>query len=965
MKRRTLLQCLGGGIASSFAPVRLFAQPAAGMVTSTTATSTIMGATAWPPHEGTSLNLGWRFHLGDIVPPPLREQSATYVAAKAGGARGAAAMNYNDDDWRSVDLPHDWAIEAPPMPTENIAQGYRKRGYGWYRRSLNLDPALTGRYLEIQFGAIASNATVWFNGTPVAHNWSGYNGFYIDISSMATFGGKPNILSVRVDAEKAEGWWYEGAGIYRDVWLVDRAPVSIATDGVYAHPRRRADGRWHIPVEVNVYSIEKDAVPVTFTAELLDSSGAVIATTGGGGNAQPLELCTLHAEIDDFQPRLWSLEQPVRYSVRTRVLRDGRVVDERLTPCGFRTLRFDGQEGFFFNDTHTKIKGVCVHQDHAGVGVAVPPALVEWRVRQLKAMGCNAIRCAHGAPDAVLLDVCDRVGMLVMDENRNFNVSPDYLEQLRWLVRRDRNRPCVFMWSVFNEEPLQGTPAGYEMVRRAVATVKELDDTRPATAAMSNGMFTPMNVSQAVNVVGFNYQHTSYDRFHQQHPDLPMLSSEDTSGFITRGAWAKDKERKIHSSDDSDAASWGLTQRAAWKAIDTRPYLAGGFAWSAFDYHGEPTPERWPANSSYFGILDLCGFPKSAFFLRRAMWVKDRPLLDILPHWNWEGREGHPVEVLLATNVERVELWCNGRKVGEGNPDPYDMIAFEVPYQPGVLEARGWRNGRQVITSKVETTGAAVKLRLTPDRMELAGDGVDAQPITIEALDAKGRAVPFADHVINLAVEGGRIIGVGNGDPTSVAPSKGNQVRLFNGLAQVIVQSERGSAGKLTLTTTAEGVRPAAGVIRIRRAEIRQLLPHSIQQLVSLWRQSPVVRERPKVIPNLADNDMNSWDQVIAGERPAAAASDGYVMIVTRVTLSGPMTEFGAVLKFGGISGSGEVLVNDASAARKNDAQPGGLDVELAPGAREATIGVVLRSVAGEPVGLSGPVFVEARRSAR
>ncbi len=953
MRRRSLLQLLGSGASVAVLP--------SGVLARTGGSSRIAPAiaAAFEP-EGASLNLGWRFYQGDIVAPSIKEQSAAYVAAKAGGARGAAAPNYNDSEWRTVDLPHDWAMETPPQQSENIAQGYRKRGYGWYRRAIALDPSLRGRYLEIQFGAISTNATVWFNGTPVAHNWSGYNGFSVDISSMAFFGEKPNVLAIRVDAESAEGWWYEGAGIYRDVRLIDRPPVSIATDGVHADPRQASDGIWSVPVEVTVYSIEKQSAPVSITTELLDAEGKVLASATGQGASAPLGRASVTARLSGFQPRLWSVEEPNLYSVRTRLVRDGQTIDERTTPCGFRTIRFDAQQGFFLNGVRTKLKGVCLHQDHAGVGVAVPPALVEWRVRQIKAMGANAIRCSHGAPDVSLLDACDRLGVLVMDENRNFNVSPEYLEQLEWLVRRDRNRPSIILWSVFNEEPFQGTPVGYEMVRRAVAAVKTLDASRPVTAALSNGMFTPVNVSQVVDVVGFNYQHAQYDRFHKENPNVPMMSSEDTSGFMTRGEWQTDKERKIRSSDDSQHASWGLSQRESWKSVDSRPFLAGGFVWTALDYHGEPTPEKWPANSSYFGIMDLCGFPKSAFYLRRALWIDNEPVLHILPHWNWSGREGQPIKVMLATNLERVELSLNGKKIADGVPDRYEMITFDVPYQFGTLEARGYRGGRVVARDSVQTTGAPVRLKLSGEGPTLLGDGVDAQPIRIEALDQRGRPVPIADNEVTLTITGGRIIGVGNGDPTSTASSKGNKVKLFNGKAQVIVQSERGSSGRLTLTATAPQVRSGGLVIEVKPAERRESLPPSLQQSVSAWRQSPVMAERPKTIPDLADNDMNRWDQVIAGERPPAASSNGFVILVTKIKLTGRMAEQGAALRFGGITGAGEVLVNGRSLARKATEAAGPLTVSLPAGTSDLTVAVVLQAVAGEGIGLSGPVFLEA-----
>lgn len=955
MKRRTLLKLLGSSATFSMLPV-IASSREAGIAGATGGAGGFVPLTP----EGASLNVGWRFFPGDIDVPPLKEQSASYVAAKAGGARGPAGTVFNDREWRIVDLPQDWAIEAPPSADENIAQGYRKRGIGWYRRAISLDPSLEGRYLEIQFGAVATNAQVWFNGTPVAHNWSGYSGFTVDITAMATFGDKPNILAVRVDAEAAEGWWYEGAGIYRDVRIVDRAPVSIITDGVHADPRRQSNGTWTVPVEVTFYSIEKDAAPVDLRVELIDAGGAVVSSAKARGNSVPLWCSKIQVDIQDIKPRLWSVDEPNLYFVRTTLSRGGETLDQRVTPCGFRTIRFDANAGFFLNDEHLKIKGVCVHQDHAGLGVAVPPAIVDWRVRQIKAMGSNAIRCSHGAPDSALLDACDRHGILVMDENRNFNVSPDYVEQLEWLVRRDRNHPSVFMWSVFNEEPLQGTPAGFEMVRRAVAIVKALDDSRPVTAALSNGMFTPVNVSQAVDVVGFNYQHASYDKFHAANPTKPMISSEDTSAFMTRGAWQTDKPNRVASSDDTFHAGWGLSHRDGWKAIDSRDFMAGGFVWTAFDYHGEPTPFKWPANASYFGILDLCGFKKSAFYIHRALWVKDRPLLDILPHWNWQGREGQSIPVMIATNLDRVEVRLNGKLVGEGTPDPYEMISFDVPFSPGTLEARGWKDGKAVATSVVVTTGVPVQLRLTPDRTWLTGDGIDSQPLTVEALDSKGRPVPTANLDVTLTIDGGRIIGVGNGDPTSIAPSKGNEVRIFNGLAQAVVQSNRGGEGVMTVSAMSATLATATLHIDVRRGRVAESLPPSFRQVLQTWRQSPVLPERPLVIPDLADNDMNSWAIVAAGDTPPPASATGWVIMTCRVSLTEVAVKRGAILKFVAITGAADLVLNGQTVAHKSDETTGAMQYAIVPGSQEITVGLILKAVEGQPVGLPGGVFLDA-----
>ena len=756
-----------------------------------------------------SLDQGWRFHQGDIPFPVITGHEASYASAKAGKAWGAAAPEYDDSAWRELDLPHDWAVEGPFAEQENIAQGYRPRGSGWYRRQFRLDPAERGQHLELQFDGVATHCTVWVNGTVVHRNWCGYTSFYLDVTPLAQYGDKLNTIAVRVDANAMEGWWYEGAGLYRHTWLVKRQPVHLMTDGVYANPVRAADGSWSLPVEATLGNCGRDPAAVEVEVTLADPSGQEVARAGATVTVPALDQAVAKLAMPVAAPKLWSVASPSLYRVRTVVLQNGKAVDESRTNCGFRTIRFDPEQGFFLNDQPLKLKGVCNHQDHAGVGVAVPDALWEFRLRRLREMGVNAFRCSHNPPAVELLDACDRLGILVMDENRNFNSSPEYMRQLEWLVRRDRNHPSVILWSVFNEEPMQGTETGYEMVRRMAAAVKKLDTTRPVTAAMNGGMFSPVNVSQAVDVVGFNYQIDSYDRFHAANPKLPLTSSEDTSAVMTRGEYANDKTRNVLSSYDTEHPSWGATHRAAWKAIATRPYLAGGFVWTGFDYHGEPQPLKWPSTGSSFGCLDLCGFPKAAFYLHQALWVEDRPILHLVPHWNWPGQEGKPIKVMALANADSVTLALNGRVLGEKPVDKFDMVSWEVPYEPGRLEATGKKQGQEVSRCIVETTGEPASLRLTPDRQALAGDGWDALPVTVEALDKDGRPVPTANLPVEFEITGpGTIIGLGNGDPNCHEPEKGHRRSLFHGLAQVLVQSQRGGSGALVLR---HGRRPAAG----------------------------------------------------------------------------------------------------------------------------------------------------------
>lgn len=777
------------------------------------------------PRETLSLDRGWRFHRGDVAAPKIITHNQTYDSTKAGAAQGAAAIKFDDEDWRQLDLPHDFVVEGPFDPNENVDQGYRPKGIGWYRRRFRLPTSDIGKHLEVQLGAIAVNATVWFNGNVVLHNWSAYSTPYIDITPFARFGDQENVIAVRVDSSPFEGWWYEGGGMYRHTWLIKRHPVHLVSDGVYAHPFRDETGAWQIPVEATIENIGTEAADVGILAALIDPNGTVVTNALMAETVPPLGRVTATVPLSADNPKLWSVDDPTLYTVRTSLLMDNRDLDGAVTTVGFRTQRFDPNLGFFLNDKPLKIKGVCIHQDHAGVGVAVPDSIIDYRLRRLKEMGCNAIRSSHHAPSVELLNAADRLGFLVMDENRLFNTSPDYTEMLEWLVRRDRNHPSVILWSVFNEEPLQGTRSGYEMVRRMAATVKTLDTRRPVTAAMNGGFFEPKNVSQAVDVVGFNYSIQDYDKFHSLHPDKPMTSSEDTSTVMTRGEYVTDKERHLLASYDEEAQPWGATHRAAWKAIAERPFVAGTFVWTGFDYRGEPQPLEWPTASSSFGAMDLCGFPKTAYYIHQAQWFDDRPILHIEPHWNWSGREGQPIRLMVISNADEVSLSLNGKQLGAQRVDRFAFNRFDVPFAPGTLEAIARKGGRVVARTAVETTGAPIALRLTADRPSLVGDGRDAVPIMVETVDSKGRHVPTANFPVTFSVSNGRIIGVGNGDANSHEPEKGDARRLYNGLAQVIVQSQRESSGLLSLTARSEGLKPARAVLVLKTGSGPRELP--------------------------------------------------------------------------------------------------------------------------------------------
>jgi beta-galactosidase len=831
---------------------------------------------------------------------------------------------------------------------------------GWYRKYFRLDPADHGKHLEVQLDGVATHCTVWINGVLSARNWSGYTSIYIDITPIAKYGREVNTIAVQVDAVAQEGWWYEGAGIYRHAWLVKRNPVHIETDGIFANPVRNADGKWSIPIEATLYNSDKTAAKVEVESTLIDPAGKPVVSGDTQVTVEPLKEQVAKLVLAVESPRLWSVDEPTLYSVRTAVKRNGAVVDDVTTRSGFRTIRFDPDKGFFLNDKPLKLLGTGNHQDHGGVGVAVPDALWDFRVRRLKEMGSNAYRSAHNAPAAEFLDACDRLGMLVMDENRNFGASPEHLKQLDWMVRRDRNHPSVILWSVFNEEPSQGTEMGYELVRRMSAAVKELDTTRPVTAAQSNSVLNPVNASQAADVAGFNYVYRDFDRYHQLYPTKPIFSSEDTSTVMTRDEYVTNRKESVLDSYDDQVLPWGLSHRDAWKQVAERPFVAGTIVWTGFDYRGEPQPLSWPAAGSSFGIMDLCGFPKAAYYIHQAQWIQDRPIVHLVPHWNWAGSQA--IKVMVTSNAEKVELRLNGKSLGEKAVDKYEMVTFEVPYEPGKLEAVASSGGKEVGRFSVETTGAPAGLRLVPDRTSLSGDGYDAQPVTVEVVDAQGRVVPTADPLVKFALTGpGLIIGLNNGDPTNHEPEKGSQHRVFHGLAQVIVQSGLGGQGKLTLRATSDGLASGEIVIEVTPGTRPAVPVIPNPPLVVLnWIRSPVSAERPGPDRITGSTDMNSWDNVHPGDWLSPFGDGRFAIYRAHFAPRGATQKSGGQLLLRDVVGKAQVWIDGKPAGEKADAGKEDMTVAFPAGDGERIVSILIEAAAPDtPAGLGGIVTVE------
>lgn len=907
-----------------------------------------------------SLDKGWRFHLGDIPFPIVKGHDNSYFNAKAGRTKGAAAQDFDDSEWRILTLPHDWAVEGGFNPVANLSQGYRDRGIGWYRRSFKLSPEDKGKYIELQFDGISTHATIWVNGTILHRNWCGYTSMYIDITPYATYGDNVNTIAVRVDADAQEGWWYEGAGMYRHTYLVKRSPIHIKTDGVFANPVRKENNNWNIPVEVTLNNSGKTLEETDIEVSLYDTSGKLIVQEKQLVNVPILRDAVVNLSLSIQNPTLWNIENPTLYHVKTVIKQNGNSIDEQIIKCGFRTIRFDANTGFYLNDKNIKLKGVCNHQDHAGVGVAVPDALWEFRIRKLKEMGTNAYRCAHNPPSKEFLEACDSLGMLVMDENRVFNTSPEYVNQLEWLIRRDRNHASIILWSVFNEEPMQGNENGYEMVRRMSDVVKQLDTTRPVTAAMSGGHFSSQNVSKAVDIVGFNYKMNDYDRFHKENPELPITSSEDGSAYMVRGEYKTDKSKNIIDSYDTQRAPWGATHRNAWKVVAERPFVAGCFYWTGFDYRGEPTPFQWPSVSSFFGIMDLCGFPKMAYYLHKAQWVEDKPILNLFPHWNWSNDSiGKPIKVMALSNADNVVLKLNGKIISSQKVDKYEMNTWQVPYRPGKLEAIGYKNGKVVSNYKVETTGAAFQLKLTPDRKSLAGNGIDAMPITVEVLDSKGRHVPTTNVPVTFSIGGpAEIIGLGNGNPNSHETEKGNKRSLFNGLAQLIIQSTENN-GEVVLTATASGMKPAKTIISvIKTPKIPFVAIEYPPIILNKWTVSPQVSIKPNPNQKIAENDMNSWTTVAPNEL-IKLTNNGFVVMHASFKAQKSQQTEGGKIQFKKVSGKAEVWLNGKLIGLKTDEKTIDLNLTFPAVPENCELRILLEGTLGSSVGLNGTTVVK------
>ncbi len=806
-----------------------------------------------------NLDHEWRFHLGDIATKTGQSHADSYGSCKAGAAGGPAGKQWHDSDWRIVDLPHDYYSESDFSPDNLHSHGYRTRNNAWYRKSFLLDESLADRELFICFEGTAVNAEFYFNGSLMERSFSAYTETFFNITDRAYFDGRPNVLAVYIKGFETEGWWYEGAGIYRHVRLYAKNKLHIAHNGVFGKPKliEGTKNSWTVEVETTLENSAYEDLTAALHTVILDGDKLIAEHT-----TAPLD-CTFSAQKAVMQklkvsrPARWDVDHPKLYTLKVEVLREGKVVDEEQTRIGFRTFSIDAEKGFFLNGRPLKIKGTCNHQDHAGVGVAIPDSLQYYRIKRLKELGSNAYRCAHNLPAKEVLDACDELGLIVMDENRRFESREEVLEHLDIMVKRDRNHPSVIFWSLFNEEPLQNTEEGAKIYRRMRSRVLHLDNSRLLTGAINGSM---EGAGMEMDVTGINYGIGAIDAMHRRHPEQPIIGSENNSAVTTRGCYQSDREgAHLLACYDEERVPWGQNIRETWDFVRSHDYFAGIFIWTGFDYRGEPTPFDWPSVSSQFGIMDTCGFAKDSFYFNKACFT-DQPMVHLLPHWNHQ--KGEIVRVMAVSNCEEVELFLNGKSLGRKPADVCAPPEWQVEFAPGRLSAKAYRKGKCVAKDEVRTAGKPYAIRICPDSTVIKNDGADTAIVNFCVVDKKGVVVPTASNLLHFDVIGdGYVRGVGNGDPNSHESDVLPERRAYCGYCQALITS-RMNAEQIALRVWSEGLEEATLTFEVEKVA-QPLCPKNVTDyLLDGFTMSAVTAEKPDPLIELADNDMNSFTPV-------------------------------------------------------------------------------------------------------
>jgi len=854
------------------------------------------GASAQPAsaRERLLLDFGWRFHLGDSCDANKDFGFGSGRGGnfqKTGGFLAASSLAFDDSDWKPIDLPHDWAIELPftndsALQSKGfypLGRNYPSTSVGWYRRVFEIPASDAGKRISLEFDGAYRETTVALNGFFIGQHSGGYDPFRFDVTDFANPGGR-NVLLVRVDATESDGWFYEGAGIYRHLWLVKTNPVHVKQWGTFVSSQIKP-GTATLSIRTEVNNDGQTAADARVVSTVLDLQGSAVGKAVTPTAAIPMDgEQAFEQKMTVNQPKLWSLEERNLYTLVTEVRAGGDVVDRYETRFGIRSIEIDAQKGLLLNGKPVKVKGTCNHQDHAGLGAALPDSVQYYRIRKLQEMGSNGLRTSHNPPTPELLDACDELGMLVFDETRMMSSNPDGLGQFENLIRRDRNHPSVFMWSMGNEEGTANTDRGVLILTAMKDVATRLDGTRPVSIAPTGAIGT--GGLAVCDVIGYNYQDPQAEAYHKAHPDKPVIGTETVSAVGTRGIYVTDYDKGYVGSYDPYTTTGRASAEGWWSFCDAREWLAGGFIWTGFDYRGEPSPNGWPNISSQYGIIDTCGFPKDTFFYYQSWWT-EKPVLHLFPHWNWPGMEGKQIAVWVHSNLDKVELFLNDQSLGPKEMKKDSHLAWNVAYAPGAIEARAYKGDKLVLTARRETTGAPAALAIAADRSEISADGEDVAMLAVEVRDAEGRVVPVTDNVVRFKVTGaGKLIGVGNGDPTDQESDKGSMRKAFSGLCMAIVQSTK-STGNITVEAVSPGLAPARATIAAKAITLRSQVAgweREVPQgsgITGLWRPAQdggtqifVLRQDGSKLTGTVEGVGLSW---AGGYDAPAAITDGEV----------------------------------------------------------------------------------------
>lgn len=716
----------------------------------------------------------WRFsfgHLYDTQKDFGHAEGYFSYLSKTGFGDGPAAPGFDDRAWRKLDLPHDWAVEQDFSEKASFSHGFKASGkgfpeksIGWYRKKISIPQTDKGKIITLKFDGVFRNSKVFFNGYFLGTEESGYNGFEYDVTAYVNYGGE-NTIVVRADASMEEGWFYEGAGIYRHVYLQKTNPLYIIPNGTYVTSEIQ-NNKAKVTAEVTIENKGNYKGNIEISQTILDSKGKEISNISENITAPDFyKTAKYTSQLEVNNPLLWDIDSPNLYLLLTQIKQEGKITDHYETNFGIRTMKLDPEKGFLLNGKPVKLKGTNNHQDHAGIGTALPDELQYYRIKKLKEMGSNAYRCSHNPPTPELLDACDKLGMLVIDETRLMGINEYHLNDLKRLIERDRNHPSIFCWSVGNEEwNIEGSEIGERITNVMQGFSKSIDPTRPVTVGISSGFKS--GISSVVEIMGYNYMgNGDIDAHRNQFKNQPGMGTEEGSTFATRGIYFTDDAKHYQSAYDKKPRPTFYSIEEGWKFYAARPYLAGMFIWTGFDYRGEPTPYGWPSVTSYFGMMDVCGFPKDNVFYLKSWWGKE-PVLHIMPHWNWAGMEGKQIDVWVHSNCDEVELFLNKKSLGKKPMEQNGHLEWKVNYAPGTLEAIGYKNGKAILTEIQKTTGKAENIKLSVDQENVLKGNVSV--ITVEVTDKNNLHVPTANDEISFSIKGGKILGVGNGDPTSL-----------------------------------------------------------------------------------------------------------------------------------------------------------------------------------------------------